>query len=104
VGETKLLLASWEIAAFVRGGDDVSDALQRAVAARAIVSIATERKKRGETVDLNPAISLGHAEASQMQERIAEAKDKKNIDAAVSLAATAKRLLSALDGAEKARQ
>jgi hypothetical protein len=53
---------------------------------------------------LNPAISLGHAEASQIQERIAEAKDKKNIDAAVSLAATAKRLLGVLDEAEKARQ
>jgi hypothetical protein len=104
LGETKLLLASWESAAFIRGGDDTADALQRAVAARAIVSIASERKKRGEAIDLNPAISLGHAEASQIQERIAEAKDKKNIDAAVSLAATAKRLLSALDEAEKARQ
>jgi hypothetical protein len=103
MGGTKLLLASWEVAAFVRGGDDVSDALQRAVAARAIVSLAIERKKRGETADLNPAISLAHAEASQIQERIAEAKDKKNIDAAVNLAATAKRLLGVLDEAEKAR-
>jgi hypothetical protein len=103
MGGTKLLLASWEVAAFVRGGDDVSDALQRAVAARAIVSLAIERKKRGEAADLNPAISLAHAEASQIQERIAEAKDKKNIDAAVNLAATAKRLLGVLDEAEKAR-
>jgi hypothetical protein len=103
IGGTKILLASWEVAAFVRGGDDASDALQRAVAARAIVNLAVERKKRGETVDMGLAISLAHSEASQIQERIAEAKDKKNIDAAVNLAATAKRLLSALDEAEKAR-
>jgi hypothetical protein len=103
MGGTKILLASWEVAAFVRGGDDASDALQRAVAARAIVNLAVERKKRDETVDMGLAISLAHAEASQIQERIAEAKDKKNIDAAVNLAATAKRLLSALDEAEKAR-
>jgi hypothetical protein len=101
LGQTKLLLASWEVAAFTRGGDDVSDALQRAVAARAILQIAVESTKRGEPVDVAQAISTAHAEAAQMQERIAAAKDAKNIDAAVNLAATHKRLLSLLAESEK---
>ncbi len=45
LGTTKLMLASWEVAAFVRGGDDVSDTLQRAVAARAMLQIAVEGKR-----------------------------------------------------------
>jgi hypothetical protein len=98
---TKLLLASWEVAAFVRGGDDACDALQRAVAARAILNLAFDSKKRGEAVDMSTPIGLAHQEAAQIQERIAEAKDAKNIDAAVNLAASAKRLLSMIDEAEK---
>ena len=101
LGQTKLLLASWEVAAFTRGGDDVSDALQRAVAARAILQIAVESTKRGEPAGVAQAISTAHAEAAQMQERIAAAKDAKNIDAAVNLAATHKRLLSLLAESEK---
>jgi hypothetical protein len=99
--ETKLLLASWEVAAFTRGGDDISDALQRAVAARAIMGIAVDRKKKGESGDIRDAIGMAHAEAARMQEHIARAKDAKNIDAAVNLAATHKRLLSLVAEAEK---
>jgi hypothetical protein len=101
MGPTKLLLASWEVTAFTRGGDDASDALQRAVAARAILSIFMERKKKREAADLKAAIGIAHAEAALMQERIAEAKDAKNIDAAVNLAATHKRLLNLIAEAEK---
>jgi hypothetical protein len=101
MGQTKLLLASWEVMAFTRGGDDVSDALQRAVSARAILSICIERKKKKEAADLKAAIGIAHAEAALMQERIAEAKDAKNIDAAVNLAATHKRLLNLIAEAEK---
>lgn len=98
---SKLLLASWEVSAFVKGGDDMSDALQRAVAARAVLQIGIDRHKRGGTNGLAEAIAQGHAEAAQIQERIAEAKDAKNIDAAVNLAATAKRLLGQIAEAEK---
>jgi hypothetical protein len=101
MGQTKLLLASWEVMAFTRGGDDVSDALQRAVSARAILSICIERKKKKEAADVKAAIGIAHAEAALMQERIAEAKDAKNIDAAVNLAATHKRLLNLIAEAEK---
>lgn len=100
---SKLLLASWELAAFVQGGDEVSDSLQRAVAARAILDLALGRKKRGESVDLGAALKVAHAEAAEMQARIAEAKDKRNIDAAVNLAATCKRLLGLVETAEKTK-
>ncbi|MEO6119607.1 MAG: hypothetical protein ABIP12_02870, partial [Terriglobales bacterium] len=101
IGTTKLLLASWEVAAFVRGGDDVSDSLQRAVAARALLNVQVAAVKADGTADLMGAIDAAHLEAAQLQELIAEAKDAKNIDAAVNLAASAKRLLGAIDEAEK---
>ncbi|MEO5937091.1 MAG: hypothetical protein ABIP81_07740 [Terriglobales bacterium] len=101
IGTTKLLLASWEVAAFVRGGDDVSDSLQRAVAARALLNVQVAAAKVDGTADLMGAINAAHLEAAQLQELIAEAKDAKNIDAAVNLAASAKRLLGAIDEAEK---
>jgi hypothetical protein len=102
LGQTRLLLASWEVAAFVRGGDDIADALQRAVAARALLSVAVEARQRGESADLRSVLGVAHAEAAQIQERIAEAKDARNIDAAVNLAATAKRLLSMIAESERA--
>ena len=102
VGKSKLLLASWEVAAFIQGGDDAADVMQRAVAARASVLQAVEAKKRGETVDeLKSVVATAHIEAGMLQEQVSIAKEKKNIDAAVNLAATAKRLLSLLEEAEK---
>lgn len=103
VGNTKLLLASWEVAAFVRGGDDVSDALQRAVAARACLNVQLEKTRTGQAADLKDAVKAAHLEAAQLQELIAKAKDAKNIDAAVNLAASAKRLLAGIDEAEKVK-
>jgi len=94
-------LASWEVAAFTAGGDDLSDALQHAVAVRLLLTLALEKKKKGDSSELPGVISLAHAEAALMQERVARAKDTRNIDAAVNLAATAKRLLALLEQAEK---
>ncbi len=101
IGATKLLLASWEVAAFVRGGDDVSDALQRAVAARVLLNVQVANVKAGQSVELTESIKVAHLEAAQLQELIAKAKDAKNIDAAVNLAASAKRLLAGIEEAEK---
>jgi hypothetical protein len=93
-GDVKVLLASWEVQAFTHGGDEVSDCLQRAVAARVALHLAVSEKKAGRLADISEHLSAAHVEAAQIQERIAEAKENKNIDAAVNLAATAKRLLS----------
>lgn len=100
--DTKILLSSWEVAAYTKGGNDAADALQRAVAARTMLLEAVERKKKGTcATDLPDAIKLAHAEVALLQESIAKAKDAKDIDAAVNLAATCKRLLSLIDEAEK---
>jgi hypothetical protein len=100
-GDVKVLLASWEVQAYTRGGDEVSDCLQRAVAARVALHLAVNEKKAGRLADISEHLSAAHVEAAQIQERIAEAKENKNIDAAVNLAATAKRLLSMAAEAEK---
>lgn len=100
-GEVKILLASWEVQAFTHGGDEAADCLQRAVAARVALNLAVNEKKAGRLSDISEHLAAAHVEAAQINERIAEAKEKKNIDAAVNLAATAKRLLASAAEAEK---
>ncbi|MBZ5646180.1 MAG: hypothetical protein LAN37_03025 [Acidobacteriia bacterium] len=100
--DTKVLLSSWEVTAYTQGGNDSAEALQRAVAARTVLLEAVERKKkRVPAADLPDILKLAHAELALLQESIAKAKDAKDIDAAVNLAATCKRLLSLIDEAEK---
>ncbi len=100
--DTKVLLSSWEVAAFTKGGNDAADALQRAVAGRTLLLETVERKKKGSPAgDLADAIKLAHGEAGLLQESIAKAKERKDIDAAVNLAASCKRMLGLIDEAEK---
>ena len=102
LGNSKSLLSSWEVAAFVKSGDPVSEALQLAVAARVVVQESLERLRNGNAApDLVSALEIGHAEAARLQEQIAQARDARNIDAAVNLAASQKRLLQILDEAHK---
>lgn len=94
--EAKVLLSSWEVAAFTKGGNDAADALQRAVAGRTLLLEVVERKKnRLPAADLPEVIKLAHAEGALLQESIAKAKEHKDIDAAVNLAASCKRMLGA---------
>lgn len=101
MGSARLMLSSWELAAFVRGGDEISDALQRAVAARALLFQGVEKCKRGQPAPLAGLTQMAHAEAARIQEQVARAKDARNIDAAVNLAASGKRLLALMEEAEK---
>jgi hypothetical protein len=97
-----VLLSSWEVIAFTKPDSEIAETLQQAVVARAIVSEAVERlKATGEALDLKLAASLGRAEVARLQEGIAQARDARNIDSAVNLAATQKRLLQILDEAAK---
>lgn len=105
VGECKVTLSSWEVVAFLKEGTDSSELLQQAVVARAIVTEVVGRKKSGgATPDLKSAAVLGRAEAARLQEAIAQARDGKNIDAAVNLAATQKRLLQIVEEANKLQE
>jgi hypothetical protein len=97
----KLLIATWEADAFTRGNDDDATALQRAVAARTILHVGVERHKKHEPTDLFVALELAHVAVEEMRQQVARAKEAKNIDAAVSLAATTKRLLGLIAEGEK---
>jgi hypothetical protein len=101
LGSTKVILASWEVIAFVKPSVTASLALQRAVASRVLLIQAGEARKRGESVNFAAAVAQAHTEASHLQEEIATAKDRKDIDTAVNLSATAKRLLTLIEHAEK---
>jgi hypothetical protein len=101
LGGCKLLIATWEAQAFVQD-DETAKALQRTVAARTILHVCVERHKKNEPTDLAAAMDIARAQVDEMKQHVEAAKEAKNIDAAVNLAATSKRLLSLIAECEKA--
>jgi hypothetical protein len=101
LGGCKLLIATWEAQAFVQD-DETSKALQRTVAARTILHVCVERHKKNEPTDLAAAMDIARTQVEEMKQHVEAAKEAKNIDAAVNLAATSKRLLSLIAECEKA--
>ena len=100
--DTKVLLSSWEVAAFVSEGDQEAEDLRRAVVARALLAVAMDQRKRsGEESALSSALSLARSEASYFQGRVETAKRAKNTEAAVNLGISTKRLLSVVEESEK---
>lgn len=99
---TKVLLSSWEVAAFVSEGGQESEDLRRAVVARALLGVAgDERKRSGEEAALLSALLHARSEVSYFQGRVEQAKREKNTEAAVNLGISTKRLLSCIEEAEK---
>ena len=102
IGRARILMSSWEVTAFVSEDGPAADDLRRAVVARAMVSSATEAaKETGNATGLDRALSVARVEVSRLQERVDVAKQAKDTEAAVNLGISTKRLLSALDEAEK---
>jgi hypothetical protein len=102
IGQARILLSSWEVAAFVSEGGASAEDLRRAVVARAMVTAATENaKETGNATGMDRALSVARVEVSRLQERVDVAKQAKDTEAAVNLGISTKRLLSALDEAEK---
>lgn len=100
--DTKVLLSSWEVAAFVSEGGQESEDLRRAVVARALLAVAKDlRKRSGEERALVSALTLARSEVSYFQGRVEQAKRAKNTEAAVNLGISTKRLLSFIEEAEK---
>ena len=98
----RLLMSSWEVSAFVSEDGPSAEDLRRAVVARALVSINIERaKETGNAAGLDRALPIARVEVSRLQERVEVAKEAKDTEAAVNLGISTKRLLSALDEAEK---
>jgi len=102
IGGARLLMSSWEVAAFVSEDGPAAEDLRRAVVARALVTSAIEcAKQSGNATGLDRALSIARVEISRLQERVEVAKQAKDTEAAVNLGISTKRLLSALDEAEK---
>jgi hypothetical protein len=100
--DSKVLLSSWEVAAFVAQGDQEAEDLRRAVVARALLSVAMDgRKRSGEENALASALLHARGEVSYFQGRVELAKRSKNTEAAVNLGISTKRLLSTIEEAEK---
>jgi hypothetical protein len=102
IGGARILMSSWEVAAFVSEDSPSAEDLRRAVVARALVTAAVESaKETGNATSLDKALSIARIEVSRLQERVDIAKQAKDTEAAVNLGISTKRLLSALDEAEK---
>jgi len=99
--DTKVLLSSWEVAAFVSAGDQEAEDLRRAVVARALLVVAMDgRKRSGEESALASALRFALSEVSYFQGRVEQAKKAKHTEAAVNLGISTKRLLSFIEEAE----
>lgn len=102
LGGARILLSSWEVAAFVSETGANAEDLRRAVAARAMVTNATvNAKEKGHAFALDKVLAVGRVEASRLQDRVEVAKQSKDTEAVVNLGISTKRLLAALDEAEK---
>ena len=102
VGGARLLMSSWEVSAFVSEDGPAAEDLRRAVVARALVTSGLEHaKETGNATGLDRALTIARVEVSRLQERVEGAKQAKDTEAAVNLGISTKRLLSALDEAEK---
>ena len=100
LGGCKLLIATWEAQAFAQT-DATAGALQRTVAARTILHVCMERHKKNEPTDLAAAMDIARAQVEEIKAHVEAAKEARNIDAAVNLAATSKRLSSLVAEGEK---
>jgi hypothetical protein len=100
LGGCKLLIATWEAQAFAQT-DATAQALQRTVAARTILHVCMERHKKNEPTDLAAAMDIARGQVDEIKVHVEAAKEAKNIDAAVNLAATSKRLSTLVAEGEK---
>ena len=94
------MIATWEAEAF-RGGAEPAGTLQRAVAARTILHVCIDRQKKKEPTDLTAALEIARQQVEEIKLQMERAKKVSNIDAAVNLAATAKRLQALVDEGQK---
>ena len=102
IGGARILMSSWEVTAFVSEDGPSAEDLRRAVVARVLVTAATESaKETGNATSLERAMNIARMEVTRLQERVDVAKQTKDTEAAVNLGISTKRLLSALDEAEK---
>src|SRR5262249_41277351 len=100
LGGCKLMIATWEAEAF-RGGVEPAGTVQRGVGARTILHVCMGRDQKKEPTDLGAGLENARRQVEEIKLQVEEAKRVSNIDAAVNLAATAKRLLALVDEGQK---
>lgn len=102
LGAARILMSSWEVAAFVSEDGPSAEDLRRAVVARALVTASTESaRETGNATVLDRALTVARLEVTRLLERVDAAKQAKDTEAAVNLGISAKRLVSAIDEAEQ---
>jgi hypothetical protein len=102
LGKQRLVLSSWEVRGFVEPNEEFSSAMQNGVATRVLVERELESAKaNGRREHLPALVKFAQTQAAMMQEHVAQARDARDIDAAVTLAATSKRLTQLLQEAQK---
>jgi hypothetical protein len=102
LGAARILLSSWEVSAFVSEDGTSAEDLRRAVVARALVTAAAESSREtGNATSLDRALPVARGEVTRLLECVDRAKQAKDTEAAVNLGISAKRLVSAIDEAEK---
>jgi hypothetical protein len=102
LGSARVLMSSWEVAAFVSEDGPSAEDLRRAVVARALVTAATESaRETGNATILDRSLTVARVEVTRLLERVDAAKQAKDTEAAVNLGISAKRLVSAIDEAEQ---
>ena len=102
LGSARILMSSWEVTAFVSEDGPSAEDLRRAVVARALVTAATESaRETGNATVLDRALTVARVEVTRLLERVDVAKQAKDTEAAVNLGISAKRLVSAIDEAER---
>jgi len=102
VEDTRVLLSAWEVAAFISASGQDSDDLRRVIVARALLSVAIERRKK--IIDfktLQQAVVHARGEIPRFQERIDQLKRTLKTDSAVNLGISVKRLLALVEEAEQ---
>ncbi len=99
---TKLLLSSWELGAFHAGASAGSDSIRDAVVARAMLAMAIDDFKKSNAVaPLKVAVEVARADVPNFQKVIENMKNERNIEPAVNLNISVKRLSAFLSEAEK---
>jgi hypothetical protein len=102
LGKQRLVLSSWEVRGFIEPNAEFSSAMQNGVAARVLVERELESAKTGGRREhMATLVKFAQTQAAMMQEHVAQARDARDIDAAVTLAATSKRLTQLLQEAQK---
>ncbi|MDP9263178.1 MAG: hypothetical protein M3O85_02535 [Acidobacteriota bacterium] len=99
---TKMLLTTAEINAFLKDGDEVGVAIQRAVAARFLLVANLEDSKRTkEKLDLTPFLESARDESANLQTQKANAEKAGRTSLAEALSFTHRQLLAIIIHAER---